>query len=103
MNGVEEKKLPEKISAIKECGYINWSTENDLSPEFKNNFEDSRISVSGIRYVRQWGLQVDDERELMGHERTSINDEDLWEIILVAKNGSTYEVNSKFVVPASDK
>ena len=101
MSEVADQKLPEKIAAIQECGFINWSTENDLSPEFKQHFEDTRITVSGIRRVRQWGLQVDDERELMGHERTTINDEELWEIVLVAKDGSTYEVNSQFVVPAS--
>jgi hypothetical protein len=50
--------------------------------------------------VRVWGLQVDDERELPGLERTMIADEDLWEINLVAKDGSCYEVESRLLVAA---
>jgi hypothetical protein len=51
-----------------------------------------------IRYcanVRVWGLQVDDERELPGHERTQIPDDEIWEINLEAKDGSHYEVDSR--------
>jgi hypothetical protein len=44
---------------------------------------------------------VDDERELMGHERTSVADEELWQVVLQAKDGATYEVNSRLVVAAS--
>jgi hypothetical protein len=63
-------------------------------------FDDSKIPVVGLRHVRQWGIQVDDEREILGHERTSVSDEDLWEIVLAAKDGATYEVNSAFLEPA---
>lgn len=101
MNDVANQKLPEKVVAIKECGFVNWSTDSDLSAEFKQHFEDARIPVSGIRNVRQWGIQVDDEKALLGLERTSIDDEELWEVVLIAKDGSNYEVNSKFLVPAS--
>jgi len=45
--------------------------------------------------VRVWGLQVDDERELPGHERTQIPDDEIWEINLEAKDGSPYEVDSR--------
>jgi hypothetical protein len=95
-------KLPEKITAIKESNFVIWSTVNDLSAQFMQHFDDLRIPVVGIRHVRQWGVQVDDERELPGHERTSIEDEELWEIVLEAKDGSSYEVNSRFVVPAPE-
>jgi hypothetical protein len=97
-----DQNLPEKVAAIKECNYVTWSTDNDLSPDFKQHFDDVRIPVIGIRHVRQWGVQVDDERELPGHERTSIDDQELWEIVLQAKDGSKYEVNSKFVEPAPE-
>ncbi len=105
MNDTTEKqsKLPEKIVAIKESSFVTWSTANDLSPQFMQHFDDVQIPVVGIRHVRQWGVQVDDERELPGHERTSIEDEELWEIVLEAKDGSNYEVNSKFVDPTPEK
>lgn len=99
----QHTKLPEKIAAIKECGFVTWSSENDLSPQFMQHFDDVRIPISGVRHVRQWGMQVDDEREIPGHERTTIEDEDLWEIVLKAKDGSNYEVNSRFVDPAPEK
>jgi hypothetical protein len=67
-----------------------------------DRFDESRIPVAGLRHVRQWGIQVDDEREIMGHERTQIPDEELWEIVLKAKDGSTYEVHSSFLVPAPE-
>ena len=98
----QHQKLPEKIAAIKECSFVTWTTDNELSPEFIQHFDDTRIPVVGIRHVRQWGIQVDDERELPGHERTSIDDKELWEVVLEAKDGSKYEVNSKFVVPVSE-
>jgi hypothetical protein len=44
---------------------------------------------------------VDDERELMGHKWTSITDEELWQVVLQAKDGVNYEVNSKLFVPGS--
>jgi hypothetical protein len=45
-------------------------------------------------------LQVDDERVLPGRERTQIQDEEIWEVNLEAKNGSRYEVESKLLKPA---
>ena len=59
-----------------------------------------RIPVRGIRQVRVWGLQVDDERELPGHERTNIPDEEIWEVNLEASDGSCYEVASHLLRPA---
>ncbi len=94
------KNLPSEIGAINHCGFVTWSEDNSLSSEFRQQFNATRIPVLGIRQVQVWGLQVDDERELPGHERTSIPNEELWEIILQAKDGSRYDVNSKFVVPA---
>ena len=44
--------------------------------------------------------QVDDERALPGHERTQIPDEELWELNLVALDGSCYEVESRLLVAA---
>jgi len=92
--------LPDKVAAIKECGFVNWSGDQ-LSAEFRALFDKARIPVAGIRHVRLWGIQVDDERELPGHERTEIPDEELWEVVLQSKDGSTFEVNAKFVAPAS--
>ncbi len=105
MNNVTDQyqNLPERVAAINTCGVATWSSENELSPDFMQRFDADSIPVLGIRHVRIWGLQVDDEKELPGHERTSIADEDLWEIILEAKDGSHYEVNSKFVVAAKGK
>ena len=94
-------KLPEKIVAIKKRGYVVWA-KNDLTPEFIAKFDQGNIPVAGVRHVRVWGIQVDDERELLGHERTSIPDEELWEVNLRAKDGSQYEVSSDFVVPAPE-
>ena len=93
------QKLPDAISAIKERGYVTWSTAEGLSSDFKQNFDAERIPVVGIRHVRLWDVQVDDEREIDGHERTSVPGEELWDIILKAKDGSNYEVNAKFVIP----
>ena len=95
----ETQSLPNKIMAIKQCRFVNWSSE-ELSSEFKQRFEASRIPVVSVHNVRVWGIQVDDEREIPGLERTSIPDEELWNIKLKAKDGSTYEVNANFVVPA---
>jgi hypothetical protein len=95
----EEQKLPETVAAIKARGYAVWK-KRELGPEFIALFHDSQIPVVGLRHVRQWGIQVDDEREILGHERTSVSDEELWEIVLQAKDGATYEVNSAFLAPA---
>jgi hypothetical protein len=93
-------KLPKAVAGIKECGFAVW--KKNLGSEFMALFDGSQIPVVGLRHVRQWGIQVDDEREILGHERTSIPDEELWEIVLKAKDGSTYEVHSTFLAPASE-
>lgn len=102
MNNTSDQRnnMPESVVRIDQVGFVNWSDESGLSSDFKQRFDATRIPVLGVRHVRIWGLQVDDEKELPGHERTSIADEDLWEIILKARDGSQYEVNSKFVVAA---
>jgi len=87
-------KMPEHVAAIAACGYASWASD-DIDPMFRERFVADRIPVTGIRNVRVWGLQVDDERELPGRERTQIPDEELWEINLEARNGSHYEVDSK--------
>lgn len=97
----EEQKLPEAIAAIKARGFVKWK-KKDLGSEFVALFDESQIPVVGLRHVRQWGIQVDDEREILGQERTSIPDEELWEVVLKAKDGSTYEVHSTFLAPASE-
>jgi hypothetical protein len=95
-----QAQLPDKVAAIKECGFVTWANDQ-LSAEFRALFDKVRIPVAGIRHVRLWGIQVDDERELPGRERTEIPDEELWEVILQSKDGSTFEVNAKFVAPAT--
>jgi hypothetical protein len=86
--------MPEHVAAIAASGFATWAS-GDVDPQFRDRFDPERIPVAGIRNVRVWGLQVDDERELPGHERTQIPDEELWEINLEAKNGSHYEVDSR--------
>ena len=92
-------RMPERVAAITECGFATWAT-NDVDPAFRARFDEQRIPVAGVRNVRVWGIQVDDERELPGHERTQIPDEELWEVNLEAKDGSHYEVDSKMLKPA---
>jgi hypothetical protein len=91
--------LPDKITAIKDCGYVRLANRG-RTPEMLARFGAGRIPVVGIRHVRQWGLQVDDERVLPGLERTSVADEELWEVNLTATDGSRYEVNADLVEPA---
>jgi hypothetical protein len=86
--------MPDRVAAIAKSGYATWASD-DIDAAFRARFDERRIPVAGIRSVRVWGLQVDDERELPGHERTSIPDEELWEINLEAKDGSHYEVDSR--------
>ena len=93
--------LPPAVAAIRDCGYAIWA-DDGLSAAFRSQFDDKRIPVRGIRQVRIWGLQVDDERELPGHERTSIPDEEVWEVNLEAKDGSCYEVESRLLVAAEE-
>jgi len=93
--------LPPRVAAIKRCGYAAWGGQGPL-PGLEDKFDPRRMKVDNIRHVRVWGLQVDDERELPGHERTMIPDEEIWQVVLVARDGSRYEVNSDLLVPASE-
>jgi hypothetical protein len=88
--------MPQPVAAIANRGYAIWASE-DVDPKLRARFDDHRIRVAGVRNVRVWGLQVDDERELPGHERTSIPDEETWEINLVAKDGSHFEFDSRLL------
>lgn len=91
--------MPEAVAAIRDCGYAIWA-DDDVPASFRCKFDPQRIPVRDIRSVRVWGLQVDDERELPGQERTQIPDEELWEFNLVALDGSCYEVESRWLVAA---
>jgi len=91
--------MPAEVQAIHDCGFARWATE-DVARAIRDRFAAERIPVRGIRHVRVWGLQVDDERELPGHERTMIPDEDLWQVELEAADGSRFEVNSQLLVAA---
>ncbi len=86
-------KMPHHVTAIANSGFAIWATE-DIDPQLRARFDSERIPVASVRNVRIWGLQVDDERELPGRERTSIPDEETWEINLEAKDGSHFEFNS---------
>ena len=92
-------KPPQSVTDIQACGFATWAGD-EPGAEFRARFDAAHIPVLGVRQVRVWGIQVDDERELPGHERTSIPDEELWELVLEARDGSHYEVNSKFLVAA---
>ena len=91
--------MPAAVAAIRDCGYATWASDS-VAASFRAKFDARRIPVKDIRSVRVWGLQVDDERELPGHERTQIPDEELWELNLVALDGSCYEVESQLLVAA---
>jgi hypothetical protein len=93
--------LPDEVAAIGRCGYVVF-TDESLPAAFRERFDAGRIPVTAIRHVRQWGLQVDDEFELPGHERTRIPDEELWEVSIRARDGSTYEVNAALLRPAPE-
>ena len=93
-------KMPPHVAAITASGFAIWATE-DVDAKLRARFDSERIRVVGVRNVRIWGLQVDDERELPGHERTGIPDEETWEINLEAKDGSHFEFNSTLLKPAS--
>lgn len=91
--------MPQHVAAIANCGYAIWATD-DIDSKLRARFDSERIPVTGVRNVRIWGLQVDDERELPGHERTEIPDEETWEINLEAKDGSHFEFDSTFLTAA---
>ena len=96
----DDPKVPADVVAIIEAGYATWASD-DIDPALRARFPGDRIPVAGVRHVRVWGLQVDDERELPGHERTQIPDEEIWEVNLVSADGSHYEVDSRLLQPAS--
>jgi hypothetical protein len=91
--------IPAAVAAMRDCGFVTWAGD-DIPASFRARFDPRRIPVRGIRSVRVWGLQVDDERELPGRERTQIPDEELWELNLVALDGTCYEVESRLLVAA---
>ena len=90
---------PPAVNAIAKAGYAIWASD-DVDPDLKARFDEKRIQVAGVRHVRVWGIQVDDERELPGLERTQIPDDEIWEINLVSANGKRYEVDSRLLKPA---
>jgi hypothetical protein len=96
-----QTEMPAELSAIVECGFAVW-VNDEVNAALRARFDDQRIPVAGVRHVRVWGLQVDDERQLPGLERTQIADEEIWEVNLEAKDGSKYEFESKLLKPAPD-
>ena len=93
-------KMPEHVAAIVARGFVTWASD-DVDSALRAKFDEDRIPVAGVRNVRIWGLQVDDERELPGLERTQIPDEEIWEVNLEAKDGSHYEFDSRKLKPAN--
>ena len=91
--------MPPHVAAIVASGFATFATD-DVDRTFRDRFDAARIPVAGVRNVRVWGLQVDDERELPGLERTNIPDDEIWEINLEALNGSHYEVDSRMLKAA---
>jgi len=85
--------MPASLAEIAKSGYAIW-VNDDVDAALRARFDSERIPVIGVRQVRVWGLQVDDERELPGLERTQIPDEEIWEVNLEAKDGSKYEFDS---------
>ena len=92
--------MPAELATMVECGFAIWATDT-VAEALRGRFDSERIPVVGVRHVRVWGLQVDDERELPGLERTQVPDEELWEVNLEAKNGSKYEFDSTLLKPAT--
>jgi len=95
----QHPKMPEHVASIVARGFATWATD-DIDGNLRAKFDEERIPVAGVRNVRIWGLQVDDERELPGLERTQIPDEEIWEIQLVADDGSHYAIDSRLLKPA---
>ena len=94
-----KSEAPAEVAAIMDRGYAIWASD-EVASELRGRFANDRIPVAGIRHVRLWGLQVDDERALPGRERTQIPDEELWEVNLVAEDGSHYEIDAKLLKAA---
>ena len=100
MTQMEKKTvLPPEVAALAECGYARWARD-DVDAGLRSRFDAVRIPVVGVRHVRVWGLQVDDERALPGLERTSLPDDEIWEVNLEAVDGTRYEVDSRLLKPA---
>lgn len=95
-------RMPANLAAIVEAGYATWA-DDSVDSTMRERFDRDHIPVVGVRQVRIWGLQVDDERELPGLERTQIPDEEVWEVNLEADNGSKYEFDSTLLKPAPRK
>ena len=57
------RNMPDRVAEIAECGFATWATD-DVDDKLRARFATDRIPVAGVRQVRIWGLQVDDEREL---------------------------------------
>ncbi len=93
--------MPEALMAIVNNGYAIWASD-EVNAALRARFDDRRIPVVGVRHVRVWGLQVDDERELPGLERTQMADDEIWEVNLEAKDGSRFEFESRLLKPAPD-
>ena len=100
MTNPESNAMPDAVAALVSCGFARWVDEDQVDAKLRTRFDTERIPVVGVRHVRIWGLQVDDERELPGHERTQIPDEDIWEVNLRALDGSKFEVDSRLLEPA---
>jgi hypothetical protein len=91
--------MPPAVAEIADCGFATWARK-DVDEKLRARFAADRIPVAGVRHVRIWGLQVDDERELPGLERTQIPDEEVWEVNLEALDGSKFEVDSRLLKAA---
>ena len=100
MTSRDLKTMPENVAAIAKCGFARWANKDEVDAKLRARFKTVRIPVVGVRNVRVWGLQVDDERELPGLERTQIPDEEIWEVNLRALDGSKFEVDSRLLKPA---
>jgi hypothetical protein len=99
MTDAGDRNMPPEVAEIAECGFATWASDN-VDDKLRARFDAERIPVAGVRHVRIWGLQVDDERELPGLERTQIPDEEVWEVNLEALDGSKYEVDSRLLKAA---
>ena len=96
-----DKEMPAEVEALVDCGYAIWASD-DMDDALCSRFDSRRIPVVGVRHVRIWGLQVDDERELPGLERTQIPDEEIWEVNIEAMDGSRYEFDCRLLKPAPE-
>lgn len=95
-----DARMPANVAAIVECGFAIWASD-DIDGGLRARFDSERIPVAGVRHIRVWGLQIDDERVLPGLERTQIPDEEIWEINLVSSSGSKYEIDSRLLRPST--